>query len=135
MITSTSFKLTDTALPRSAQATPGRSPMMATTSPYVPESDIYETLADGRVVLVARAGVPVPIARARQLGLVKDAVPAGPTNVKTDAPPLPLEAPVADATEAALELATAHGIDLSTVKGTGAGGRIIKSDVEALLED
>ena len=131
MITSTAFKLTDTAVPRAAAT--GRREMAATTSPYVPEADIYEKLADGRVVLVAARGVPIPMVRARQLGLVKDSAPAGPTHVK--AAEMPVEEPVADATEAAAELAAARGIDLATVRGTGAGGRIIKSDVEALLED
>lgn len=38
-----------------------------------------------------------------------------------------------DATDAAAELAKEHGIDLATVEGTGASGRILKSDVEALV--
>jgi len=39
-----------------------------------------------------------------------------------------------DATEGALELAAAYGVDLSEVEGTGSRGRIIKADVEAYLE-
>ncbi len=39
-----------------------------------------------------------------------------------------------EATDAAVKLAEEHGIDLSKVKGTGTGGRVIKSDVEGLLE-
>lgn len=41
--------------------------------------------------------------------------------------------PEYDATEAAMILAYKHGIDLSTVTGTGKDGRITKSDVEGLL--
>lgn len=40
-----------------------------------------------------------------------------------------------DATDAASELAQEHGIDLADVEGTGADGRILKSDIEALVEE
>lgn len=46
-------------------------------------------------------------------------------------PPLELE-PV-NATPSAVALATANGIDLATVEGSGADGRILKRDVEATL--
>lgn len=39
-----------------------------------------------------------------------------------------------DATDSAVKLANKHGISLATVKGTGADGRILKSDVEALVD-
>jgi hypothetical protein len=39
-----------------------------------------------------------------------------------------------DATDSAKKLAEEHKIDLSTVEGTGKDGRIVKPDVEALLE-
>ncbi|MCA9979360.1 MAG: E3 binding domain-containing protein [Anaerolineales bacterium] len=43
--------------------------------------------------------------------------------------------PVAiDATDTAVSLAAEHGIDLSTVQGTGAGGRIVTRDVKALID-
>lgn len=38
-----------------------------------------------------------------------------------------------DATGAARELAKTHGIDLSTVEGSGKDGRITKPDVESLV--
>lgn len=38
-----------------------------------------------------------------------------------------------DATDSAKELAAAHGIDLASVKGSGADGRIVKADVEAAI--
>lgn len=38
-----------------------------------------------------------------------------------------------DATDAAVALAAEHGVDLATVAGSGAGGRILVSDVEAVL--
>lgn len=40
-----------------------------------------------------------------------------------------------DATGAAREMAAALGVDLATVTGTGEGGRIIKTDVEAALPE
>lgn len=39
-----------------------------------------------------------------------------------------------DATDSATALAAEHGIDLASVVGTGSGGRIIKRDVEALID-
>ena len=42
------------------------------------------------------------------------------------------KAPEVSISAAAQKLADENGIDLSTVKGTGAGGNITKSDVEAL---
>ena len=39
-----------------------------------------------------------------------------------------------ETTGAAAELATELGVDLSTVEGTGKGGRITKADVEAAAE-
>ena len=57
--------------------------------PYIPEADIIETLPDGRTVLVARKGVPMPLAEAKRLGFVKDAQPQGPSEIKTDGSPTP----------------------------------------------
>lgn len=39
-----------------------------------------------------------------------------------------------DATDSAQELAEEHGIDLRTIQGTGADGRILKRDVEGAIE-
>jgi pyruvate/2-oxoglutarate dehydrogenase complex dihydrolipoamide acyltransferase (E2) component len=44
------------------------------------------------------------------------------------------EAEVIDATASAIKLAAEHGIDLASVQGTGSGGRIIKSDIDKLIE-
>ena len=38
---------------------------------FTPNEDIIKTKADGRTELVARAGVPIPLAQAVKLGLVK----------------------------------------------------------------
>ncbi len=44
------------------------------------------------------------------------------------------EAPAIDATKSAIKLAAEHGIDLASVQGTGTGGRIIKTDIDKLIE-
>lgn len=41
---------------------------------------------------------------------------------------------MSDATEAAVELADAHGIDLDQVEGTGTDGRVTKQDVEDAID-
>ena len=40
-----------------------------------------------------------------------------------------------EATESATELALEHGVDLRSVTGSGAGGRILQRDVEALINE
>jgi hypothetical protein len=46
-----------------------------------------------------------------------------------------VEALGADITDGALELARAHGVDLTTITGSGEAGRIVKADVEAHITD
>lgn len=49
-------------------------------------------------------------------------------------PPSKDSAPEADITDAAAELAAEHDLDLTDVVGSGEGGRILKSDVDALID-
>lgn len=42
---------------------------------------------------------------------------------------------VKSATKAAVELASENGIDISTVEGTGSGGKVTLSDVKALVSE
>lgn len=129
------FKLTDPELPRNPRLAGRPALSRANFGFYTVPEDVTEKLADGRVIVVAHKGAQIPMAEARRLGLVKDSAPAGPAEVKSEAAAEPAIAePVPDATEAAADLAAEHGIDLATVRGTGAGGKIIKSDVEALLD-
>ena len=51
---------------------------------YIPEADITAVGADGLTRLVAAQGVPIPMAEAKALGLVKDEQTAGPSETKTD---------------------------------------------------
>lgn len=53
--------------------------------PYIPDEDVTETLADGRVVQIAAKGVPVPYAEAVRRGLIKPAKSTGPSEVKSQA--------------------------------------------------
>jgi pyruvate dehydrogenase E2 component (dihydrolipoamide acetyltransferase) len=60
-----------------------------------------------------------------------------PQVTKAPAPPPPQapRTPPVAATFVAQRLAAAHGVDLSTVAGTGPGGRITKTDVEFVLSE
>lgn len=54
----------------------------------------------------------------------------------TSSSPAPVEEPAPtepNATDAAKALAATYDIDLSTLTGTGAGGQIVKDDVEAYV--
>jgi len=42
---------------------------------FVPKEDVIRKKDDGREIVLARAGTPLPMAKARQLGLVKDEKP------------------------------------------------------------
>jgi len=88
----------------------------------------------------ARAPAPAPAARPQ---IVPPAQPARPTSA-APAPaaasgPGPAAAPARPAVERihssplVRRMAKEHGIDLATIPGTGAGGRISKQDVEAYL--
>lgn len=66
---------------------------------YTPEEDVTREQADGTQVQVAVKGVPVPMATARALGLVKDQQQVGPSETKAeadDAPKAAKKAPKAD---------------------------------------
>lgn len=49
--------------------------------------------------------------------------------------PEEVEDDLIDATDGAIAAADEHGVDLATVTGTGANGRITKADVEAVLKE
>ena len=51
-------------------------------------------------------------------------------------PDVQVEAPIKDipATPVACKMAASHGVDLTTVRGTGSGGKITKSDVQAVID-
>jgi 2-oxoglutarate dehydrogenase E2 component (dihydrolipoamide succinyltransferase) len=59
--------------------------------------------------------------------------PAGPVAAGSPTPPRPAGAARIHSSPLVRRLAKEHGIDLSTVQGTGAGGRISKRDIEAVI--
>ena len=48
-------------------------PLSNNAESFTPEKDVTETTDDGRTIQVAVKGVPMPIAEAEKLGLVKGA--------------------------------------------------------------
>jgi 2-oxoglutarate dehydrogenase E2 component (dihydrolipoamide succinyltransferase) len=62
------------------------------------------------------------------------AAPAGPVAAGSPTPPRPAGAGRIHSSPLVRRLAKEHSIDLSTVPGTGAGGRISKKDIEAAIE-
>lgn len=62
-------------------------PMDNDDNTYLVEEDVTETLPDGRTIQRAAKGTRMPLAVARQMGLVKDTKqPAGPSESKEEAP-------------------------------------------------
>jgi pyruvate dehydrogenase E2 component (dihydrolipoamide acetyltransferase) len=56
-------------------------------------------------------------------------------STKEEAPAPPETAESGEATDAAKALAAEHGVDITTVQGSGSGGRVTQDDVKALLPD
>lgn len=56
-----------------------------------------------------------------------------PSTASADRRPAPPPAPGVQITPRARKLAVDHGIDLAAVRGSGPGGRIVETDIEALL--
>jgi len=79
-----------------------------TNDDFVPEQDIYRDLGDGRMVLEAARGVPIPRAEAERRGLLKADQVVGPSEVKA-----PEGAQIADAqARAAMIQNTGGAIDV-----------------------
>jgi pyruvate dehydrogenase E2 component (dihydrolipoamide acetyltransferase) len=100
---------------------------------YVPESDVYGRRPDGRSYLIARAGVPMLDTEAQRLGLIKPSPPVRPSETKAPQPEDGEEPAIVKATPGAMALAKKLDVDLEGVEGSGANGRITKSDVEAAV--
>ncbi len=57
------------------------------------------------------------------------------TEPAAEAAPAPEAAPAVSVTDVARKLAEEHGLDLGAIEGTGAGGRILKGDVERAIRE
>ncbi|MEA2332103.1 MAG: hypothetical protein QOH58_2241 [Thermoleophilaceae bacterium] len=100
-------------------------PVAGTVTEILAEPD--STVAVGAVLCRIAAGAGAPA------GPVQPA--ARPTEERPAAPaPTPAGNGASNATPVAARMATAHGLDLGTVKGSGPRGRVTKEDVQAALE-
>ena len=109
----------------------------------VPIKTVVALISDGGAAVAAPA--PAPAAEAKPAPAPAAAAPPPPPPPQAAAaPPAPAAAPPAPAAAAeeqarirssplVRKMAREHGIDLSRVKGTGAGGRISKQDIDAYL--
>jgi 2-oxoglutarate dehydrogenase E1 component len=96
------------------------SPVAGTIAEILVEAD--STVAVGTVLLriAPGAGAPAP-------------APA-PAEPAPDAAPAPAGNGAANATPVAARMATAHGLDVGSIEGTGPRGRVTKEDVQAALD-
>jgi large subunit ribosomal protein L21 len=86
--------------------------------------------AEAPVVEVEQVEVEAPVVEVEQVEAEAPDVEAEPAVVEA-----PTEEPSAvDATDTARSLAEENGIDLSTLEGSGKGGRILKSDVAKVIK-
>ncbi len=101
---------------------------------------------DGAGSAAATAPAPTPAATApaaKTAPAVPAPAPAPGASKPAAPPPTPAAAPVAAAAVASTErihssplvrrMAKEHGVDLSAIEGSGAGGRITKQDIEAVI--
>ena len=89
---------------------------------------ITVTKAEAHALLLDNAAVPVTD---EEIEVSTEDI-EGKTETRTDTPPA--DAAAIDATDSAVALAEAGCIDLATVTGTGKDGKILKRDIEKLLE-
>ncbi len=100
------------------------SPVAGTVKEILVQSD--ETVAVGTILCRIAAGAQA-------------AAPAGNGPVQPAADPQPMQAPAAapnggNATPVAARVASAHGLDLDAIPGSGPRGRVLKEDVLAAVE-
>jgi multifunctional 2-oxoglutarate metabolism enzyme len=99
------------------------SPVAGTVAEILVDAD--QTVNVGSVLCRIAAGAEAPAGRAKPSPAPAEA----PTALTT-----PSDGNGANATPVAARIATAHGLDLGAVKGTGPRGRVMKDDVLAAIE-
>jgi len=111
------------------------------------EMESFEAGVLGRIIVPEGETVAVgePIAVIQKPGEAPAPIPEAPPKPAEAAPPPEVSVPVAEKVEApeaervhvsplARKLASEHGVDLSKITGSGPGGRIVESDVEAYVK-
>jgi len=103
--------------------------------------DISFPKAAKKAVAKAKPAVETPKAEKPKAEAPKPKAPRAEAPAAVEAPTAAVEAPDApdageyDITPAAAELAAEHGIDLSTIEGSGKDGRILKSDIDRVIKE
>jgi len=122
---------------------PGRQVKVGTTIALVAlEGEDLATVKSGGVRKSAPAAASAPAAKAPVTASVTASVPSSVPVVQTETrhgmEGFPVESgdgPRMRVSPVARRIADDHGIDINAVKGTGPGGRVIKRDVEQVIEN
>ncbi|MEY4821475.1 MAG: Dihydrolipoyllysine-residue acetyltransferase component of pyruvate dehydrogenase complex [Planctomycetota bacterium] len=122
---------------------PGRQVKVGTTIALVAlEGEDLATVKSGGAKTSAPAAAPAPAAKvpvtAPLTASVPSSVPVVQTETRHGMEGFPVESgdgPRMRVSPVARRIADDHGIDINAVKGTGPGGRVIKRDVEQVIEN
>lgn len=122
---------------------PGRQVKVGTTIALVAlEGEDLATVKSGGMKKSAPAAAPAPAAKAPVTASVTASIPVSVPVVQTETrhgmEGFPVESgdgPRMRVSPVARRIADDHGIDINAVKGTGPGGRVIKRDVEQVIEN
>jgi pyruvate dehydrogenase E2 component (dihydrolipoamide acetyltransferase) len=118
---------------------PGRQVKVGTTIALVAlEGEDLATVKSGGMKKSAPAAASAPAAKAPVTASVPSSVPVVQTETRHGMEGFPVESgdgPRMRVSPVARRIADDHGIDINAVKGTGPGGRVIKRDVEQVIEN
>ena len=118
---------------------PGRQVKVGTTIALVAlEGEDLAAVKSGGMKKSAPAAAPAPAAKAPVTASVTAPVPVVQTETRHGMEGFPVESgdgPRMRVSPVARRIADDHGIDINAVKGTGPGGRVIKRDVEQVIEN
>ncbi len=118
---------------------PGRQVKVGTTIALVAlEGEDLATVKSGGMKKSAPAAAPAPAAKAPVTASIPASVPVVQTETRHGMEGFQVESgdgPRMRVSPVARRIADDHGIDINAVKGTGPGGRVIKRDVEQVIEN
>lgn len=126
----TEIRITDIAVPKGKPARPAAPPKVH--EPVVEEPEVEEPVAEAAVEapVEAEAVTEAPVEEVAPEAEAPETAP----EPEPEAAPGSAAADEIDITDAARELAEAHGLDLASIEGTGKDGRILKSDVDKAIK-